>query len=206
MDKLKPCPFCGNENVEANDRRIYAQVTCGRCDAAGPCCNDLEEAIERWNAVPRKEDTEMEKNCGNCKYNQDGYCSAVPPYKYSQVDSHLCCTDWKAKESKSTPLSTDTITQIARKTWIVTNVQQLLEEASELITACCKYLRAMRSGQPTPVTPEETVQMIAEELADVHVVGEVMRRQNGYLDAIYTGTCGRKAERWLERLEGEDEE
>ena len=66
MSEIKPCPFCGNENVEANDRRIYAQVTCGRCDAAGPCCNDLEEAIERWNHAPRvEEEPKMGKCCKN---------------------------------------------------------------------------------------------------------------------------------------------
>lgn len=66
MNELKPCPFCGNESVGVDEWETYAQVTCGKCDACGPCGNDVEEAVRLWNAVLRKDDMKMEKNCANC--------------------------------------------------------------------------------------------------------------------------------------------
>ena len=101
--KIKKCPFCGSENLSVGNFGNY--IKCINCGTAGPDGSTLNEAFDKWNAAPRKEDVEMKKSCGSCKYNQDGYCSAVPPYKSFPVDSHLCCTDWAAKEPKSTPLT-----------------------------------------------------------------------------------------------------
>lgn len=170
MNELKPCPFCGNESVGVDEWETYAQVTCGRCDAAGPCCNDVEEAVERWNAVPRKEDAEMEKNCGNCKYNQDGYCSAVPPYKYFQVDSHLCCTDWEAKEPEPAPLTpsnsrslNDLCTAAVNKWGAAAQVQKAVEELSELTLALTRWLNRKDPS-------DEIIDNIREEREDVEIM------------------------------------
>lgn len=189
MEKIKPCPFCGNKNVEANDGRTYAQVTCGRCDAAGPCCNDVEEAVEQWNAVPRKEDAEMEKNCGNCKYNQDGYCSAVPPYKYFQVDSHLCCTDWEAKEPEPAPLTpsnsrslNDLCTAAVNKWGAAAQVQKAVEELSELTLALTRWLNRKDPS-------DEIIDNIREEREDV----EIMLLQ---LDAMFGRSAAWRREKY----------
>ena len=209
MEQIKPCPFCGSDDLSVLGSINKSYVRCGKCYAYGPDGKDNEEAIERWNAAPRKEDVEMEKNCGSCKYNQDGYCSAVPPYKCFPVDSHLCCTDWEAKESKSTPLTPsnssglDTADEIAAKTDLRANVAQLMEEAAELVTACSKYLRTCGSGQPTPVTVDEALAMIGEEAADVHLVTEVIIRQSEAVDDIFTETANRKILRWKGRLEND---
>lgn len=190
----------------------WCYVTCNNCHTAGPFAANKEEAVNLWNAAPRKKDVEMEKNCGSCKYNQDGYCSAVPPYKYFQVDSHLCCTDWAAKESISAPLnpsnssSLDVIGEIVTRTLFPSNVRQLIEEAAELIVACNKYIRATGNGQPTPVSEDEALAMIAEELADVHIVGEVLMRENSGMEMFYHDAVNRKPLRWKRRLDGEEQD
>lgn len=94
MDKIKPFPFCGNENADVDDWETYAQVTCGRCDAAGPCCNDVEEAIERWNAVPRKEDAEMKKSCENCVHISKEVEGKV--YCCEKINIYHSCKYWEA--------------------------------------------------------------------------------------------------------------
>ena len=50
--KLKPCPHCGDFNVEydALDDRVY----CCDCGTSGPhYCDGEEAAAEAWNALPR---------------------------------------------------------------------------------------------------------------------------------------------------------
>ena len=44
MTKLKPCPFCGSDNLE--EHNFY--ITCLDCQADGPFAYDTT-AIEAWN-------------------------------------------------------------------------------------------------------------------------------------------------------------
>lgn len=103
--EIKACPFCGNEKANADSFGNVFFVKCEGCNACGPDGKNEEEAIERWNSAPRKEDAEMEKNCLSCKYNLDGYCGAVPPYKSFEAHDRLCCTYWEAKEPEPAPLN-----------------------------------------------------------------------------------------------------
>ena len=106
MKKIKPCPFCGSEKVSLGSCfEKLQQVECINCGANGPCVTSANKAVLLWNFAPRKEDVEMEQNCGSCKYNLKGYCGAVPSYKSFKVYDHLCCTDWEAKEPESSPLN-----------------------------------------------------------------------------------------------------
>ena len=47
---MKPCPFCGNENVEVQKLVSSFWVECQNedCWANGPLSDSEEEAIERW--------------------------------------------------------------------------------------------------------------------------------------------------------------
>lgn len=53
FDFLKPCPFCGSDNIfvdefwERYDEPYF--VTCNGCGANGPYTRKKEEAIELWN-------------------------------------------------------------------------------------------------------------------------------------------------------------
>ncbi len=51
-DKLKPCPFCGSDQVECIKRGIvgWHWVVCWNCGTDGPRgATDSYEAIEMWN-------------------------------------------------------------------------------------------------------------------------------------------------------------
>lgn len=92
--EIKACPFCGNEKANADSFGNVFFVKCEGCNACGPDGKNEEEAIERWNAAPRKEDAEMEKNCGNCKYLKLGnkakskwYCTKALEDEYSSCKS-----------------------------------------------------------------------------------------------------------------------
>lgn len=78
MDKLKPCPFCGSENLSVGSFGNY--IKCKNCGTVGPDGSTLNEAFDKWNAAPRKEDVEMKKlelyECGLChtRYNSKEEC------------------------------------------------------------------------------------------------------------------------------------
>ena len=47
---MKPCPFCGSENVWLNNLGGW-EIGCGECGALGPppAAGDREEALRLWN-------------------------------------------------------------------------------------------------------------------------------------------------------------
>lgn len=52
--ELKPCPFCGSENVRVAENRmdylfIGYSVHCNRCGAETSYTKDKDKAIEAWN-------------------------------------------------------------------------------------------------------------------------------------------------------------
>jgi hypothetical protein len=78
---------------------------------------------------------------------------------------------------------------------------QLAEEASELAQAALKLKRAMEGTNPTPMSVEECVANMDEEIADVSLLVDLL----GYNKREHLLSQGRvayrKAERWLKRLE-----
>lgn len=51
---IKPCPFCGSDEVTPyKDRWDCWTVVCEGCDAAGPEYYDKDKAKELWNKAPR---------------------------------------------------------------------------------------------------------------------------------------------------------
>lgn len=46
--KLRPCPFCGNEEIELYTI-IGFYVTCEKCGAEGPGSKSKNDAICKWN-------------------------------------------------------------------------------------------------------------------------------------------------------------
>ena len=45
--ELKPCPFCGSNNVKPSSLGSY--VCCENCDTLGPSVNEFQSATEAWN-------------------------------------------------------------------------------------------------------------------------------------------------------------
>lgn len=84
-------------------------------------------------------------------------------------------------------------------------LEALAEEAAELSQAALKLIRARRFGEkvnPTPLTAEEALENLYEEIADVELAVEVLNVGvigRGKIDGIKEI----KWERWIKRLEGE---
>ena len=75
---------------------------------------------------------------------------------------------------------------------------QIIEEASELIQAICKLIRARKGTNPTPVTTKQARAMMLEESADVAVS---MEANATYTDAQEINRIKlEKAERWVNRI------
>ena len=181
--EIKPCPFCGNENLSVGSFGNY--IKCKNCGTAGPDGSTLNEAFDKWNAAPRKEDVEMEKNCANCTYNLGGYCSSVPPYKSFRVSDDLCCNDWEAKESKSTPLNAEnpsglkTLCEKAISKWgEAAQINKAIEELLELAIALTRYKNLNLRDEDYQEKAYKILDNIHEEREDV----EIMLRQ---LDVIF---------------------
>lgn len=76
---------------------------------------------------------------------------------------------------------------------------QLAEEATELAKAALKYRRAITATNPTPVTPEEALEALREEIADVDlclvVAGDLCEASDNEIFRMET-----KRARWIERI------
>ena len=50
MSELKPCPFCGCEDIEEfNFCGDLFYVQCTNCSGCVGACDTAEEAVEEWN-------------------------------------------------------------------------------------------------------------------------------------------------------------
>lgn len=82
---------------------------------------------------------------------------------------------------------------------------QLAEEAAELAQAALKYRRAITGKNPTPMSEEEALEHLREEIADVDlcivVLGDVCEEQAAELKRMET-----KRNRWIERIKEAEEE
>lgn len=78
-------------------------------------------------------------------------------------------------------------------------LDQTIEECAELIVACEKLKRNIVPDNPTPVTKEEAIESIKEEIADVQVCLGKLTRELGIslaeIDEIMTQKIGRARDR-----------
>jgi Lar family restriction alleviation protein len=49
MAELKPCPFCGWDDLAILPDDAKKFVYCCKCDTCGPSCETRRESIEAWN-------------------------------------------------------------------------------------------------------------------------------------------------------------
>ena len=77
---------------------------------------------------------------------------------------------------------------------------QLAEEAAELAKAACKLERVIRGTNPTPVTYDEAVASLVEELSDINVVSTVLIDMLAVPYGRISDLEPNKFERWATRL------
>lgn len=118
MDKIKPCPFCGSENLSVKSWEgggYIGYIICNNCEAYGPSATDEEKSIRMWNHAPRvgdndcdypnftggchifpgrnKEEPKMEKCCKNCVHISKEVDGKV--YCTEEVDVDYSCKYWE---------------------------------------------------------------------------------------------------------------
>lgn len=68
--KLKPCPACGSSaELYAGDVPGRDYVSCANldCSVCGPFGNNAEDAVRKWNALPRRHEiTPNSVDCAGC--------------------------------------------------------------------------------------------------------------------------------------------
>lgn len=58
MITIKPCPFCGNGDVEIDEVGTGEfALLCPECRCIGPICDTVMEAIKYWNTRDNQEAT-----------------------------------------------------------------------------------------------------------------------------------------------------
>ena len=72
----------------------------------------------------------------------------------------------------------------------------LAEECGELIQASLKLRRVFTSENPTPVSEEQAIENLHEEIADVMLYIRMLDVNRVYIEDI----IGKKKERWERRL------
>jgi Lar family restriction alleviation protein len=88
MITVKPCPFCGYEDVEIDEVGVGEfAVDCPECRAIGPICDTVMEAISFWNDRRNHETQDIYEACaqvceerhanGNFKYDTRDECAAA---------------------------------------------------------------------------------------------------------------------------------
>lgn len=78
---------------------------------------------------------------------------------------------------------------------------QLAEECTELGKAALKLQRIEMAENPTPVTKEEAIDSIIEELGDIYICANVIAYRYGWLNmAKPLSKDPEKYERWLSRI------
>ena len=101
MKQIKPCPFCGSENVKYSS--LEGRVFCKDCQARGPCGATDKDAIKKWNAAQRKKDMKMEKCCQNCVHISKEVDGKV--YCTQDLDADYSCKYWeKANHFEPEPI------------------------------------------------------------------------------------------------------
>ena len=78
---------------------------------------------------------------------------------------------------------------------------QLTEETGELTKAAAKYNRVARGANSSPVSLQDARDALVEEIADVNVAAEAVRRKMGISCDEIAEVEDAKIERWRRRLE-----
>ena len=72
-DELKPCPFCGGENLASNWHSPF--IICNDCGAFGPGNADSthEQAVEAWNTRTPEQAIAATLGGGECEVTSHYY-------------------------------------------------------------------------------------------------------------------------------------
>ena len=89
---------------------------------------------------------------------------------------------------------------IAAKVSQTSRLMQVAEECAELIQAAAKYVRIEAGDNPSPVSRDEALRSLVEEIADVRNAIEALRLDDVLPSGAVEEVERAKLERWFERV------
>ena len=101
MTELKPCPFCGSEDVHTafyhfDDTGSKAVVECRNCYCSSGHYNDLQNAVKQWNTRIKAPELKPCPFCGGAPkievYKWDGDNTPDDEIQFFVRCSHCLCT------------------------------------------------------------------------------------------------------------------
>lgn len=94
-EKLKPCPFCGSENIVIGRGPVCGSfcVTCNLCFARSACFFCEDEAIKAWNE-------KAEKSKRYDKGYLDGYVKAQKEFVERLKELRAACLDSQTENTE----------------------------------------------------------------------------------------------------------
>ena len=148
-----------------------------------------------------------ERNCGNCVFCYgDDYCGILKEQNGDVVHAMATAPDEMVEKWYMTAFPAPTFKNDAERMEYIRSkldenelLCQLAEEAAELSKAASKLARIVRGKNPTPVTKQEALDNVFEELADVRVCMIALGYDKYDLDICLL--MPDKIKRWVERLQ-----
>lgn len=201
-NELKPCPFCGSNNIVIYDKsfnsRLYYDIFCRDCEASVHFAdeNETEEgATNMWNTriAPERKPMTLDEAIEYCEEVATKNC-------LEYVEEHQQLANWLhtlkyLEENAVMPIHKKQDWLDIAEHYGIKQIPLAIEEMAELTQVLTKYLRIRQSGQPVRKTMDEVQDSIEEELSDVIV----MMIQLQYLFNIDNDTINKIADEKLKR-------
>ena len=150
MKQIKPCPFCGSENLSVGSFGNY--IKCENCGTVGPDGSTLNEAFDKWNAAPRKEDVEMKKSCENCVHISEEVDGKV--YCCEEINIGRSCKYWEALNPFGNSRPTCLDCKHRYYSWSEGNICNYCgREIGNPEGYVCDSWEAAKEPEPAPLTP-----------------------------------------------------
>ena len=194
--EIKPCPFCGSENLSVKSWEgggYIGYIICNNCEAYGPSATDEEKAIRLWNHAPRvgdndcdypnltggchifpkksEEEPKMEKYCKNCVHISKEVDGKV--YCTQDLDADYSCKYWE----KANPFEPEPILCESCKYSYIYADDELLLYCGRAISnpegyVCDKW--ETKEPKSTPLNPENSsgkpfINCAKEELIGIRI-------------------------------------
>lgn len=200
-NELKPCPFCGSNNIVidgSTDNKEYYMIFCQDCGVSA-CFADESETeegtVNMWNTriAPERKPMTLDEAIEHCEEVATKNCSEC-------AEEHKQLANWLRtlkylEENAVMPIHKKQDWLDIAKHYGIKQIPLVIEEMAELTQALTKYLRIRQSGQPVRKTMDEVKDSIKEELSDVIV----MMIQLQYLFNIDNDTINQIAVEKLDR-------
>lgn len=201
-NELKPCPFCGSNNIVIYDKSFnsgpYYDIFCRDCQASVRFADESETeegAVNMWNTriAPERKPMTLDEAIEHCEEVATKNCSECAE-EHKQLAKWLRTLKY-LEENAVMPIHKKQDWLDIAEHYGIKQIPVAIEEMAELTQVLTKYLRISQGGQFVLKLMFEVQDSIEEELSDVIV----MMIQLQYLFNIDNDTINKIADEKLKR-------